>query len=60
MGTLRSTFDHTGMVVNGCLLGYPVELDGDPTTFEWDHYLIPNGEILEDGTIVPDEQDPEL
>lgn len=52
MGTLRSTFDHTGMVVNGCLLGYPAEID---EVLYWDDGKLPNGEILEDGTIVLDE-----
>jgi hypothetical protein len=57
MGTLRSHTNHTGMVVDGVLLGDPVELDDDPTTYEWDDHRIPTGEILADGTIVPDATD---
>lgn len=52
MGTLRSTTDMSGTVVNGCTLGLPVVIDD---VFYWDHSSIPNGEILEDGTIVVDE-----
>ena len=55
MGCLRSTTDLTGLVVDGVTLGDPVELDDDPTTWEWDDHRIPTGEILADGTIVPDE-----
>jgi hypothetical protein len=58
MGRLRSTTDHTGLVIDGVVLGDPVEFDNDPTTFEWDDHRIPTGEILADGTIVPDEVGP--
>jgi hypothetical protein len=51
MGTLRSLTDHTGMVVNGIALGSPVELDDDPSTFQWDDNRIPSGTIDADGTI---------
>jgi hypothetical protein len=55
MGTLRSTTDHSGMVVNGVILGDPVDIDGDPETFEWDDSAFPQGEIDADGNITPDE-----
>jgi hypothetical protein len=45
-----------GLVVEGVILGEPLELDGDPATAEFDHQLFPNGEILADGTIIPDEE----
>jgi hypothetical protein len=54
MGTLRSLTDHSGMTVNGILLGSPVELDDDPLTFEWDDHRIPSGEIDADGNITVD------
>jgi hypothetical protein len=57
MGTLRSHTNHTGMIVDGITLGEPVELDDDPATWEWDDHRIPTGEILADGTIVPDATD---
>ena len=57
MGRLWSTTDHTGLVVDGIILGDPIELDEDPTTYEWDDHRIPNGEILADGTIVPEVAD---
>lgn len=59
MGTLRSTTpDPTGHTVNGVLLGEPVELDGDPSTFEWDDSALPNGacEVVDGELVVtPDE-----
>ena len=55
MGTLRSTTDHSGMIVNGVILGQPVEVDGNPDTYEWDDSAFPNGEIKADGTIIVDE-----
>jgi len=56
MGTLRSltNWSHQ-MTVNGVELGDPVELDDDPTTFEWDDSRIPNGLIDADGNVIPDE-----
>ena len=44
-----------GLVINGVILGIPLELDGDPNTYEWDDSMFPNGIILADGTIIPDE-----
>jgi hypothetical protein len=56
MGTLRSTTNWSWqMSVNGVMLGDPVELDDDPTTWEWDDSRIPNGEIDADGNVIPDE-----
>lgn len=46
MGTIRSFHNVKGMVINGVLLGDPVELDNDPATFEYDHSKFPNGEII--------------
>jgi hypothetical protein len=57
MGTLRSTTDHSGLVVNGVILGEPVEIDGNPETYEWDHSAFPNGEIDADGSIILDEEE---
>lgn len=53
MGRLKSYYDHSGKRVNGVLLGYPVEFDDDPTTFEWDDERIPDGWLDEDGNIIP-------
>lgn len=50
MGTLRSiSTDVKGYTYNGVVLGEPVELDGDPATFEFDHPAFPNGtaEVVE-------------
>lgn len=55
MGTLRSLTDHSGLVVNGVLLGQPVEIDGDPATFEWDDSAFPNAWLDAEGTIDPAE-----
>jgi hypothetical protein len=57
MGTLRSTTDHSGLTVNGVLLGEPVEIDGNLETFEWDDSAFPNGEIDADGSIILDEEE---
>lgn len=63
MGTLKSTQVTTtdegtyptcqGYEYNGVLLGQPVELDGDPATYEWDDSAFPNGtcEVI-DGELV--------
>ena len=59
MGTLKSKFNHSGLVVNGITLGQPPILADDLTEpraisdayFVWDDSAIPTGEILEDGTI---------
>jgi len=56
MGTLRSHTDWSHqLTVNGVELGDPVELDDNPTTFEWDDPAFPDGEIDADGEVVPDE-----
>ena len=53
MGTLRSLTNHSGMIVNGVTLGEPVELDDDPSTFEWDDSRFPNGECeVVDGVLI--------
>jgi hypothetical protein len=58
MGTLRSTTDWSHqLTINGCELGDPVEIDGDPTTYEWDDGAFPNGEIDADGNVIVDESD---
>jgi hypothetical protein len=60
MGTLRSaTPDPTGHTVNGVLLGDPVELDGDPATFEWDDSVLPNGscEVIAGELVITLEED---
>ena len=47
MGTLRaSTIDPQGYEYNGVTLGEPVELDDDPSTFEWDDSRLPNGSCV--------------
>jgi hypothetical protein len=55
MGTLRS---HTNwshqLTVNNVELGDPVELDDDPTTWEWDDPALPNGIIDAEGNVTPD------
>jgi hypothetical protein len=68
MGTLRcyewienedgtKTSAAQGLIVNGVLLGEPLELDGDPATAEFDHPAFPNGVIDGNGNITPDEVD---
>jgi len=72
MGTLRATdpeiiiddegneiitWLEKGMVVNGVLLGEPLELDGNPLTAEWDDSAFPNGTIDRAGNITPDEEE---
>jgi len=68
MGTLRcyewiehedgtKTCAAQGLVINGVLLGEPLELDLDPLTAEFDDSLFPNGIVLSDGTIIPDEDE---
>lgn len=34
-----------GHVVNGVLLGEPVEIDGDPATWEWDDGAYPDAAV---------------
>lgn len=55
MGIIRSLTNHTGLVINGVILGYPVELDDNPTTYEWDDGMFPDGELDADGTLTIDE-----
>jgi hypothetical protein len=68
MGTLRcyewienedgtKTSAAQGLVINGVLLGEPLEIDGDPATAEFDDSMFPQGIILADGTIIPDEDE---
>lgn len=64
MSTLKSTQTTTlddgttiptcqGYEYNGVLLGQPVELDGDPATFEWDDAMFPSGTcVVVDGVLV--------
>lgn len=54
MGTLRAlSADPTGHTFNGVLLGEPVDIDGDPETWEWDDSAFPNGECaVVDGALV--------
>lgn len=54
MGTLRAlTIEPQGYELNGVTLGEPVELDGDPSTFEWDDGRFPSGscEVI-DGVLI--------
>jgi len=46
-----------GLVVNGVLLGEPIEIDGDPNTAEWDDSALPNGTIDRAGIVTPDEEE---
>jgi len=55
MGTLRAlTIDPQGYKFNGVTLGEPVELDDDPSTFEWDDSRFPDGScaVVDGGLIV--------
>lgn len=67
MGTLRcyewienedgtKTSAAIGLVINGVLLGQPVELDDDPATAEFDDSAFCNGVVMSDGTVIPDEE----
>jgi hypothetical protein len=53
MGTLKSTTDHTGLTVNGCLLGVPV-FDETNSMFMWDDNAFPTGTIDPSGLIQED------
>jgi hypothetical protein len=61
MGTLRSTTDHSGMIVNGITLGEPArDFDDEEQPvgeYRWDDARLPNGVIEDDGTITLDETD---
>jgi hypothetical protein len=45
-----------GLVVNGVILGKPLEIDGNPNTAEFDDSMFPNGTIDGQGNITPDEE----
>jgi hypothetical protein len=49
-----------GYVCNGVTLGEPLELDGDPATFEWDDSAFPNGtcEVVDDELVVTPDPGP--
>jgi len=61
MGTLRSTFNHVGLEVNGILLGEPardVDVDDNPVgEYRWDDGCLPSGEISVDGDITVDDME---
>jgi len=59
MGTLRSTFNHTGMEVNGILLGEPARDVDDNSVgeYRWDDGRLPSGEISVDGEIAVDDME---
>lgn len=61
MGTLRAlTIEPKGYVYNGVTLGEPVELDDDPSTFEWDDSRFSNGECeVIDGELIVTIDEPE-
>jgi hypothetical protein len=46
-----------GLVVNGVLLGEPIEKDNNPLTAEWDDSAFPNGTIDRAGIVTPDEEE---
>lgn len=56
MGTLLSTTDHTGLEVNGVLLGSPVVTEDEVPVYSWDDSMLPNGTIDTEGNITPDEE----
>ena len=61
MGTLRSSSsDPTGHVYSGVTLGQPVEIDGDPATFEWDDAAFPTGvcEVIDGELVVTPDEEP--
>jgi len=49
VGTLRCTISHSGRTVNGVLLGEPAE----PAFLTYDDPALPNGLLLDDGTVLP-------
>jgi hypothetical protein len=51
MGIIKSFTDHSGLVVNGVILGNPVEVDNDPLTYEWCDGMFPDGELDAEGTL---------
>jgi hypothetical protein len=66
MGTLRSQYDHSGMMVNGITLGEPAwdtDENGERvkgSDYRWDDSALPNGSIDWGGeiTIDTDDDDP--
>ena len=57
MGNETKIYLAQGLVVNGILLGEPLELDGDPGSAEWDDLALPNGTIDRAGIVTPDEEE---
>ena len=57
MGNETKIYLAQGLVVNGILLGEPLELDGDSGSAEWDDSALPNGTIDRAGIITPDEEE---
>lgn len=55
-GTVTKTSAAIGLVVNGVILGQPLEIDGDPSSAEFDDSMFPNGTIDAEGNITPDEE----
>lgn len=55
-GTVTKTSAAIGLVVNGVILGQPIEIDGDPGSAEFDDSALPNGTIDAEGNITPDEE----
>jgi len=55
-GTVTKTSAAQGLVVNGVILGQPLEIDGDPSSAEFDDSMFPNGTIDGQGNITPDEE----
>lgn len=51
MGIIKSFTDHSGLVVNGVILGNPVEIDEDPLTYEWCDGMFPDGELDAEGIL---------
>ena len=52
-GTVTKTATCQGYAVNGVTLGEPLEIDGDPSSAEWDDSAFPTGECnIVDGVIV--------
>jgi len=46
-----------GLTFNGVILGEPLEIDGDPSSAEFNDSAFPDGVIDADGYITPDEDD---
>ena len=53
-GTLTSAAQ--GLTVNEVLLGFPLEIDGDPNSAEFDDSMLPSGIIDGQGNITLDEE----